>query len=1121
MGREPTYYFHVSREARDRYDFPRELYSTTGNVITLDLHSARILARKINDVRAASRGAAAQLVRAGDMNAMGLIDEVLHYVAGLYRRSVDREAFEKALGFLQAREGSETVDAALKRFVTLFPPPSVLDGTESVEEYLAAAEGGVSRRSITLEEMLHLSLANGDPAFDPFRELFDDASVEEASSYVRIVDGVRDFFRTLPGFGPDNEDLVGMLASPVRAAPDSLSGQLEYIRTRWGHLLGDLLLRLLTGMDVLREETKLGFGPFTPGPPEVYDYAGAAAEVEAFSADRDWMPRAVMLARNALVWLDQLSRRSGREIRRLDQVPDEELDTLARRGFTALWLIGVWERSTASREIKRRMGNTEAEASAYSLYDYVIAAELGGEQALQNLKGRAWQRGIRLASDMVPNHTGIDSKWMAEHPGRFLTWPHPGPPFPAYSFSGPNLSQSPGVGVYLEDHYWSKSDAAVVFKRVDFGSGESRLIYHGNDGTHMPWNDTAQLDFLKPETREAVIATIIHVARMFPIIRFDAAMTLTKKHFQRLWYPEPGSGGDIPSRAGNGMSRRDFDRAVPAEFWREVVDRVAREAPDTLLLAEAFWLLEGFFVRTLGMHRVYNSAFMHMLKAEDNAGYRQTIRNTLEFDPEVLRRFVNFMSNPDEQTAIEQFGDGDKYFGVCTLMATMPGLPMFAHGQIEGLREKYGMEFRRSYWNETPNEGLVARHERDIFPLLRRRSLFSGVENFLLYDFFSAAGGVNEDVFAYSNRQGDERALVLYNNRYAEARGWVRTSAAFAVKQGGTRSLAQKCLGEGLALPNDPAAFVIFRNHPEGREYIRSCRELWEKGLYAELGAFRCHVFLDFRVVFDDGARRWSRLAAGLNGRSVGSMDAALREQELRPVRDPLHAALDADLSRNQDAYRSFLEAAARFSGRRLEVELAVQELQRRLASAPTDLAPNDPARVFVKPWILMRSVCGPNPAESPVLSWIDEWMLADVMRAWLMRGGWSERFAGPAPGLLVFLLGADNRAADIGQWPELLKDAAAQRFLEVNFFNGARWFSREGIEIMTACVAALASCEGWKKPNVKAILETAEASKYGWDEFLAALSRKPPARKPSPKKQSPKKTSPQSPRRKPPKKRQ
>ena len=142
---------------------------------------------------------------------------------------------------------------------------------------------------------------------------------------------------------------------------------------------------------------------------------------------------------------------------------------------------------------------------------------------------------------------------------------------------------------------------------------------------------------------------------------------------------------------------------MPEEFWREVVDRVAAEAPDTLLLAEAFWLMEGYFVRTLGMHRVYNSAFMNMLRDEKNAEYRLVIKNTLEFDPQILKRYVNFMNNPDERTAVDQFGKGDKYFGVATLMATMPGLPMFGHGQVEGYAENYGMEYRRAYLDEAPD----------------------------------------------------------------------------------------------------------------------------------------------------------------------------------------------------------------------------------------------------------------------------------------------------------------------------------------------------------------------------------------------------------------------------------
>src|SRR2546426_2550956 len=40
--------------------------------------------------------------------------------------------------------------------------------------------------------------------------------------------------------------------------------------------------------------------------------------------------------------------------------------------FRSLWLIGIWERSSASQKIKQMTGNPEAVASAYSIYDYEI-----------------------------------------------------------------------------------------------------------------------------------------------------------------------------------------------------------------------------------------------------------------------------------------------------------------------------------------------------------------------------------------------------------------------------------------------------------------------------------------------------------------------------------------------------------------------------------------------------------------------------------------------------------------------------------------------------------------------------------------------------------------------------
>ena len=95
---------------------------------------------------------------------------------------------------------------------------------------------------------------------------------------------------------------------------------------------------------------------------------------------------------------------------------------------------------------------------------------------------------------------------------------------------------------------------------------------------------------------------------------------------------------------------------MPNEFWREVVDRVAAEAPDTLLLAEAFWLMEGYFVRTLGMHRVYNSAFMHMLRDEDNAdtAWYQEHARVRPGDPQALRQLHEQPRREDRGRAVRQ-----------------------------------------------------------------------------------------------------------------------------------------------------------------------------------------------------------------------------------------------------------------------------------------------------------------------------------------------------------------------------------------------------------------------------------------------------------------------------------
>ena len=171
------------------------------------------------------------------------------------------------------------------------------------------------------------------------------------------------------------------------------------------------------------------------------------------------------------------------------------------------------------------------------------------------------------------------------------------------------------------------------------------------------------------------------------------------------------------------------------------------------------------------------------MEFKDNGKYRKTIKNVIEFSPEVAKRFVNFMNNPDESTAIEQFGNGDKYFGVAVLLVTMPGLPMFGHGQIEGLTEKYGMEYYKAYWDEKVDDEMVRRHETEIFPLMCRRQLFSGAVNFAFYDFQTPEGWTDENVFAYTNRAGDQRTLIFYNNAYNSTRGNIHTSCPINIGQ--------------------------------------------------------------------------------------------------------------------------------------------------------------------------------------------------------------------------------------------------------------------------------------------------------------------------------------------------
>ncbi len=1050
------------------------------------VHHLRIVALHFNEQEFRRTGQPSH-IPPGDLVTAAVLTDIFRWVLHCYAHLEQAHVFDRAHDQVALRiRDAGGVERTKRRTITHYPPLPMLRDGLTLDAWIAAPAPALSNRELAIGEIVLLALAHENRAFRPFRRLFDDTELTVRTSlrtYQRECDTV---LANEPPFSRSGLPILETLRLPLRAAPDSLDGQLEYVRREWGAWLpSELMEMLLHARDVREEERRLrGMGD---GPPPVLRFGYASiyddyAEPEAFSQDRDWMSNVVIIAKSTLVWLDQLAKRYRRPIERLDQIPDEELDRLARWGFSGLWLIGLWERSAASAEIKRMTGNPEAASSAYSLYDYEIAHELGGYDAFANLRDRAWQRGIRLASDMVPNHVGVHSRWVIEHPDWFVQLSQP--PFPWYSYTGVNLAHDDRVVVQIEDGYWDRRDAAVVFKRIDTHTGDTRYIYHGNDGTSMPWNDTAQLNFLIPEVREAVIQTILHVARQFPIIRFDAAMTLAKRHFQRLWFPIPGDGGAIPTRAEHGLSRPEFDAVFPLEFWREVVDRVAVECPDTLLLAEAFWLMEGYFVRTLGMHRVYNSAFMNMLKMEENQKYRETVKNVLEFSPEVLKRFVNFMSNPDERTAIDQFGDGDKYFGVAMMMVTMPGLPMWGHGQIEGFTEKYGMEYRRAYHDEQPNDGLVRRHEHEIFPLMRRRHLFSGAELFALYDYITPDGHVDEDVHAYTNRAGEERAIVVFNNKFKETRGWIKMSTPINIGPADSPQLITRSLSEALALRSDDRVWYTFRDRKSGVEYLRSGSELANSGLYTELHAYQYYVFTDWHERYDsDGSLE--ELAAELGGGGVDSVERLLAERRHAPVMAPFATLLEPMLIRDlsganhataegiwRERVLDWLHAAGEFADRPGEVSVAgkavVTAWERLIALDPThETETLEP--VLLPPlatYLAARAIGGlfakPGSAagDQAAAERYDQWLLGLVAERQFVHWEGHEQFAARYawsvaillrhPGLLAYRSRSGLRESLVS----FFGDWTVRQFLAVNSWQGDDWFNKEQFEWIIRLIA-------------------------------------------------------------------
>jgi len=484
-------------------------------------------------------------------------------------------------------------------------------------------------------------------------------------------------------------------------------------------------------------------------------------------------------------WLSSLSRRRGREID-LWGVPEDELNGWAARGFTHIWLMGLWPTGAKSRQealhhadLRRAYddalpGWTDADVGGgpYAISAYHVPPALGGDDALTAFRKRLAERGLKLVLDFVPNHTGLDHAWAIQRPHLYIGAP---------------------------------TDAGVVIPeatRVKGAWGE-RLIAHGKDPYFAGWTDTLQIDHRRPEARRAMIEQLEKVAARCDGVRCDMAMLVLRDVFAKTW-------AHVPTMNAQGQA---ID-AVDGEFWAEAIAAVRARRPDFLFLAEAYWDLEDRLVE-LGFDHVYDKKLYDLVMHQD----RGAARHLRALGPRNARR-AHFLENHDEPRAHARL-PLSAHRGAALLTLALPGLRLLHDGQLEGRRRFARIQLSRRL-REEPDPAI---HElyATLLAALAGTAVSQGTG--VLLDVVAAWPGneSHEDLTVVQwQRDDDDTAcdLVVVNHAAHRAQGYARPRARGLA---GGRWQLQDVLG------------------PERHE--RHGDELVERGLYLDVAEHAAQLF--------------------------------------------------------------------------------------------------------------------------------------------------------------------------------------------------------------------------------------------------------------------------------------
>ncbi|MDR3666617.1 MAG: hypothetical protein P4L35_07235, partial [Ignavibacteriaceae bacterium] len=214
------YEFHITGYSRKKYHIDESLFSLEGKIIITTPYQARLLSDNINSVRK-SEGKADQQVTPGQVNGLGLLHEIFHFMINYYEQNINPGVFTRSMNFLKSKF-KDDLDKILLEFVNEFPPMSVYKNTTLPQDYLNGFTGIKSNKEIILEEIILLSIENINPATVLLKELYDDSGLALKTPYLNLLDATESFFLKEKPIGSDNLPLISFLKHPILASPNNL-----------------------------------------------------------------------------------------------------------------------------------------------------------------------------------------------------------------------------------------------------------------------------------------------------------------------------------------------------------------------------------------------------------------------------------------------------------------------------------------------------------------------------------------------------------------------------------------------------------------------------------------------------------------------------------------------------------------------------------------------------------------------------------------------------------------------------------------------------------------------------------------------------------------------------------